>query len=82
MLSFETITHETIWVGKLYNGGRISSTWDQIGYIDESAFRDLDIARVENQPDFLREFYEGYFNQLEYHYPKDYYDNVYAKEVK
>lgn len=82
MLDFETIKHETIWVGKFYEGGRISGTWDEIGYIDESEFRDLDIACTENQPEFLREFYEGYFNQREYYLIHDYYRNVYAKEGK
>ena len=27
MLSLETIKQETIWVGKFYEGGRISGTW-------------------------------------------------------
>lgn len=80
MLSLETIKQETIWVGKFYEGGRISGTWGDIGYIDESAFRDLDIACVENQPEFLREFYEGYFSQKEYYYIDDYYDKVYSKK--
>lgn len=82
MLSYETIQHETIWVGKFYEGGRISGTWDQIGHIDDSEFRDLDIACTEHQPEFLRDFYEGYFNQREYFVIADYYDNVYSKKYR
>ena len=81
MLSLETIKQETVWVGKFYEGGRISGTRKDIGHIDPDEFRDLDIACLEGQPEFLREFYEGYFNQSEYYYIDDYYNNVYAKEV-
>ena len=79
MLSLETIKQETIWVGKFYEGGRISGTYEELYPMNED-FRDLDIACTENQPEFLREFYEGYFSQKEYYFIDDYYDKVYSKK--
>lgn len=76
MLSLETILEDTIWVGKYYFGGRIKGKYNEIAmYQDE--FRDFDIACLEGQPDYLKEFYEGYFSQRKYFIIQDYYENVY-----
>lgn len=80
MLTIETIQHETIWVGQTYEGHQIVGTWDEIGYIDESAFSSLDIASTERQPEILRDFYEKYLAQDEYDDVFDYFENVYSKE--
>ncbi len=77
MLTLDTILKETLWVGKFYEGGRISGTYDELKPMSDE-FRDFDIAG--NQPDHLQEFYEGYFNQHEYYLIQDYYNNVYVKE--
>ena len=80
MLTLNTIMKDTLWVGKFYVGGRMVGTYDEVSKYDDE-FRDLDIACTENQPEYLRDFYEGYFSQHEYYLISDYYDNVYAKEV-
>ena len=80
MLSLDTIMKDTIWVGKFYNGGRVSGRYaDLENMIDD--FRDFDIACIENQPAHLREFYEGYFSQNKYYFINQYYHNVYIKEA-
>lgn len=79
MLTLDTILKDTLWVGKFYDGGRISGTHDELYPMNEY-FRDFDIACTENQPEHLKEFYRSYFNQREYYIIQDYYNNVYVKE--
>lgn len=78
MLSLETINRDTLWVGKLYDGGRIVGTYDELRSMMDD-FRDFDILCLEGQPEHLREFYEGYLSQHEYYLIADYYNNVYIK---
>lgn len=78
MLSLDTILKDTQWVGKFYTGGRISGTYDELDPM-QYEFRDFDIACTENQPEHLREFYEGYFSQMRYYGISEYYESVYIQ---
>ena len=60
MISLETIKKDTLWVAKMYCGRHIG-TYDEVGkYSKDEECREFDIAA--NQPEHLKEFYDGYFN--------------------
>ena len=75
MLSLETIMKDSLWVGKFYEGGRITGTYDELKSMKDE-FRDFDL--LYHQPEHLQEFYKGYFNQKVYYTIPDYYNLVYA----
>ena len=84
MLTLEQIKKDTIWVVKM-NWGRLSGTYDKmLPYIEEddeySYCRDYDVCC--EQPEHLKEFYDGLFKYEEEHgytLIDDYYNNVYSK---
>ena len=87
MLTLETIKKDTIWVVKM-NWGRLSGTYEEMKpYIeadDEDNYcRDHDISC--EQPEHLKEFYDGYWEydrEHEFTFIDDYYNNVYAKKQR
>lgn len=85
MLTLEQIKKDTIWVVKM-NWGRMSGTYEEMKpYIDadedDNYCRDHDICC--EQPEHLKEFYDGYFEYDREHgftFIDDYYNNVYANK--
>jgi hypothetical protein len=87
MLTLETIKKDSIWVVKM-NWGRLSGTYEEMRpYIeadDEDNYcRDHDLCC--EQPDHLKEFYDGYWEYDRKHgftTIQDYYNNVYSKKKR
>lgn len=83
MLTLEQIKKDTIWVAKM-NWGRMSGTYEEMKPYreadeEDNYCRDFDICC--EQPEHLKEFYDGFFKYEEEHgftLIDDYYNNVYA----
>ena len=86
-LSLETILKDSIWVVKM-NWGRLSGTYEEMKpYIEmdeeDSYCRDHDLCC--EQPEHLKDFYDGYWKYDEEHgftTIQDYYEKVYAVNKK
>ena len=85
MLTLETIKKDSVWVVKM-NWGRLTGTYEEmLPYIeadDEDNYcRDHDLCC--EQPEHLKEFYDGFWEYEREHgftMIDDYYNNVYAKK--
>lgn len=88
MLTLETIMKDTLWVARHSTGYRFVGNWDAVKSHVESCeeeeydyIKDMDILCAEGQPEHLREFFEAFLSQDDHYLIKDYYDEVYSKEV-
>ena len=85
MMTYEEIMKNTRWVVKFIGHREVCDTETMRRWSNafEDEIRDIDLSCV--QPNCVKDFYDAYWKYIEEHgftIIKDFYENVYSKEVK